>query len=425
MATIKEYLNTLNIASYKGINFIWRSTELSSGRETKAYEHVGSEGDSKVQDLGKKKTTIIANIEPIDQTILAKNQLLAALVDDEKAGELILPDYSSFNVVCTNVKVSNAQEIFNQYSFEATFELTSELTFPLKINSIGSLNSLAFLARLDVNNSLLDRINNFSIVRFQGNILSLVDDVFYDFPNNNAVLSAINNVNDIIDTTEDLISNEDETETIPLGASGEVVDTPTLDDIERSRSTILSRIVDPESLVNVVGNIYNELATLVFTNIDKTLNLFETLANLTFPTTGFNFDIVQDKNALTLEHFNRKLALLAYCVNALKKEYKLQEEINNVIDTILILQLKLLNYTRNDLIEITEVVNSTLDILKTQKSSLYRIDKKQVNKLNSLNLTYILFNDINNVELEIIKDINPNLDYGNIDGEINILVNNF
>lgn len=419
-----DFLETLKICSFKGVNFIWRSTTLDTGNAYKTNEYVKSEGTSKPQFLGRRKTSFIVTLEPIEQTIKGNSELLRALATDNGEGELQLPDYPKFNCVVTNVTVNNNMDLINKYTYNVTFLETKKLIFPVTKNTGGSLQNNEKLTREKIITNLLDKVNNVNLASIQGTLTNLISGNIYDFINNNALLSAIRNVDEIITTANTLIKGTDKEATnSSIGARGSPPNTEISDALNVDKDLILSRITTPQSVVEIVGDLYTELANVDFFSAGQSINIFVELGSLHFPLQNKIYTLLQDKNAETLEYYNRKLALLQVCVLTTKKIYSLQEDIEQDIANILALQESLLNFTTEDIIEINIIVNNALDLLKTQKSSLYKTSKAKVFNAPSLEISYILFNNIDD-NLDIIKYLNPDLDYGALSGEINIVENN-
>ena len=425
--TQQEYLDSLYVSSYEGVAFIELATEVTTGRKLKVDEYPSedNQGVSKVQDQGRKKTVITVTMRPTEYSVQAKDVLLRAL-NKKGIGKLILSNYTTQNVRVQDITTSNEWESSsNVFMFRVVFVVTDDLAFPTDANSQGSLNNNEQTTRESIVKDLLDKINNTSLVRLRTNVLRAVEGRIYPFVDLDSVKSALFNVTAIVDTIKKFVGNidPDRSDTVK-GSAGKIAKRDNIELLTINSDSLLTKINTPTTLVNTVSDLYGELSDLQFVDEANALSVYEELGDLEFPRKNQTSSVLQDINSSTLEYFNRKLALIQYCKFASLKDYKLQEEIDIIINKILSLQAKLNNYFPENLFDVNAIVVSALEILKIKRASLYRLSTENVDSVNLINLSYILFDELKDEDVEIVKNVNPSEDLGDMRNEIVTVINN-
>jgi len=391
-------LNKLQTGKFKGVIFLWTSSNLSGGRKTVTHEFP-NKNIRFTEDLGllPKSFTIEATISNINY-IQNRDALISAL-ESEGAGELTHPTFGNLKVQVTTYTLNETISDLGNAKFSITFERTEENVFPEKVkdNTTNITNtSQILLAKTEENISeqYISPSNNFANFNDAKNkVLNFIGKIEDSVKKQKILINKINDYADIITTF---------------------------------RNDINTIIVAPAQLAASINNLFAESQT-IFDIPQNTYNFYINLFG--FGEDDIAFDVITNErkirkqNRIVLNQNIETNSLLAAYQSVINLKFYTTKDIDDVRDVLESQFQKLFNNEKIDFDtkELLESLRNEVEIYFEQQEQIAaRIEIFKIFNEPITPLVYRFYGELNNIEKVI--NLNNLENYSFIEGNIKLLV---
>lgn len=388
-------LDELYPATFRGVPFEFKgASRTSGGRKTVVHEYPNTD-KRYVEDLGKLPRVFSLTGIIHGDGYLVRRDSLQMVLEQPGIGLLTHPFYGVILVTADPYMVVESDENLGIAVFNLTFRVSSENIFPSELQ-----------IAIDIVNDLVNGTKT--------SAAKDIKDIFHSdrkYPNN--TVSASEHLDKITDTFNSAINSHST-------------------DIEKKNKFISSinsfdsnkfiLIQDPESLGNELVDLYDDLNNLGLSDDD-----ILSVNRLFF---DFDFDELHEepltvqrveraKNSLILKSVINSLSLIYSYRVAADKEYKTEEEIDDVFNSLED-QYKYLisdsNISNDTFTLIEELRNNVRKVFDKERISAYKITEIETKDIPLSVLTYSYYGNTDNAEslMYLNKILTPAVVSGNI-----------
>ena len=392
-------LSKLQKASFRGEEFIYRTTSTTGGRKTVTHEYPNT-NKRVVEDLGKleKIFTITGEINNNNDRYFQKRDALIVALDKEGSGVFNHPTFGAINASISSYSLDENFNELNIAKFTMTFEKTEDTIYP-----VVSSQKTALIE------SGISQIQTLSVT---------------DITNNFAVTSGTN-----------FLDSQTKLENISSGLETAILDifdeSDGLNDYSRLigsfSDNIVANINDPSSLGSDLIEIFQESLTAI---ISPSLRLTTFRSLFTFGDddtviAGINADQTERQlNRITLNNNIQTNSLLVSYDSGLYIDYKTVDDLNEVRNA-LVDQFQKLNNNDDIDAEIREILNEInndfTEFYEQQNAILPRLITIKTAPMPMTILAHQYYGNLEDVT--ILIDINEERNPSFVAGELQVISN--
>jgi len=392
-------LNKLQVGSFKGVPYLWKSSNLTGGRKTVTHEFP-NKNIRFTEDLGLLPKTFSMEVTVSHINYIQNRDAFIVALDNQGPGELIHPTLGSLKVQVTTYTLNETISDIGNAKFSITFERTGENVFPEK-------------AKDNTTNITNDSQNLF--VKTEENITD-----FYESPVGN-----FENFNDAKDKVLDFIDDVEASVKKRKVLISKINDFS--DDIINFRNDINTLITSPEQLAASINNLYTSTQILFDLPLD-TYNYFIDLFG--FGENDVSFDLItqerifRQNNRDVLNQNIETNSLVGAYQSVINLTFTTTQDIENVRNVLEQQYQKLFDEEKIDFDtkELLQNLRNEISIyLEGQEQIVSRIEISRIFNEPITPLIYRFYGNLENTDK--IINLNNIENFSFIEGDVELLTN--
>lgn len=401
MASVFEKLQR---ASFKGFEFLVPSESKSGGK--KIIDHNYPNSDVRfLENLGRIPPNITLTAIIHGENGIEDRIRFESILEEEGAGTLVHPIYGKFEAESTTYSVNGSDSSVGQFTFEINFKVTRNEVTPAPVEVTESeVSASAEAARESIDDALEEEYRPPTFADRVRAAVSKATEI-YDTVNTR-IQRVVGTVQTAISTVQRVVANV-RRRIFTIVSTG----TRLKDSLRSFYGTILDVANTPDQLLSA----WEDLTDFGFLQ-GSSSNTRDQLIEIQAPTTANRFNIAN--NDLILDEHTRLEAFINYMEAAAYNEYSTDEELNDTIQRIEEIYIRLLGQPEIP-VDTTRPVFDALPMLATRDAVRTAIEDVRVNCVavliqKSQNTTNIIQVPVS--QLDSIALLSFNL-YGNQDNE--------